>query len=523
MMNAEPGTRYSPSRPVTRSSSFIIHHSSFIIPRALVGELQKFSRNSFFLAISYFLRFSSGLLLTVLVGKSVTEDDFGRLSLALTISTFFGVVADFGLPQLTIRDVAQDHSIAARYYRNVLTLKTVFSLICFLGVIAFVHLMKYPAETRAVIYPIAIFTFIASIGSYHYFLFRGLEQMQFEAASASVHNLLLIACVLPVLFVSEAPVLIWKVSYGYLAAGIISTVVIIVLFGRKAGGARFSFKLAEWKTLLGRSGYFALYGFLGLIYISSDTVMISKLWKDDPEREVAFYQAPVKLLMASIFIIGIVTNVFLPMLSRKFKGPVDDFKSVVRTLNRVGITLIAPITMFSLFFSLEIMAFVFKASYGQSSNVLKVLSLAFLAWYAPPYGIVFSAMEKQHINFWVSAACAVFNVVLNLVFIPRYGAIAAASTTLATYVLMRACYAWHCRRYLGETFVDLKCVTTVLVCAVIAAALKLTGLHVMAAAVLFCIVYVPALYLLILAPPERELCLKVTGGIRERMAALRAR
>ena len=493
-------------------------------PEEHVGELQKVSRNSFFLAISYFLRFSSGLLLTVLVGKSVAEEDFGRLTLALTIATFFGVVTDFGLPQLTIRDVAQDHSAAARYYRNILTLKTIFSLVCFLGVIAFVHLMGYPPETRAVIYPIAIFTFIASIGSYHYFLFRGLEQMQYEAASASVHNLLLIVCVLPVLLVGTRPVPIRQVSYGYLAAGVISTVIIIALFGRKAGGARFSFNLAEWKTLLGRSSYFALYGFLGLVYIASDTVMISKLWKHKPEREVAFYQAPVKLLMATVFILGIVTNVFLPMLSRKFKGPIDDFKSVAHTLNRVGITLIAPITMFSLFFSFEIMAFVFKSSYGESSsNVLKVLSLAFLAWYAPPYGIVFSAMEKQHINFWVSAACAVFNVALNLVFIPRYGAIAAASTTLATYVLMRACYAWYCRKYLGETFVDLKCVTTVLVCAVIAAGLKLTGLHVMVAAVLFCIIYGPALYLLILAPPERELCLKLTDGIRERVAALRAR
>ena len=504
-----------------------------------MGELQKFSRNSFFLAISYFLRFSSGLLLTVLVGKSVTEDDFGRLSLALTIATFFGVAADFGLPQLTIRDVAQNHDIAPRYYRNVLTLKTIFSLICSAGLIGFVQIMNYPAETRAVIYPIAAFTFIASVGSYHYFLFRGLEQMQYEAVSAIVHNLLLIVCVLVVLLMPHRT--IERVSYGYLAAGIISTAAIIILFGRKAGGARFSFNLAQWKTLLKRSNYFALYGFLGLVYMSIDVVMIPALRPADWKREVAIYQAPVKLLAAGVFAVGILMNVYLPMLSRRFKGPADEFRGLVHTLNRLGIIIVAPIVVFPFMFSREIMTLFFKPEYAASAIPLQILCVGFLAWYGPPYGTVFSAMEKQEINFYVSAICAVFNVALNVVLLPMfpsgldiggvfvyYGPLVAASTTLATYLLMKVLYAYYCRKHLGSVFIDFRYLLTLALCAVIVAGLKLSGVHeliarllyvpqmaairltldnlpVIVAGVIFCTLYAVCGYFMLLNASEKKL------------------
>lgn len=477
-------------------------------------EFQRFMRNSFFLVVSYFLRFSSGLAIVVLVGRSVAKEDFGRFTFALTLASFFAVAADFGLPSLTIRDVARDHALARSYYRNILTLKTIFSLICFGGIVAFVNLAKYPPETRAVVYPVAAFTFIASLANYHYFLFRGLEQMQYEAASAIIHNGMLIAGVAVALMMPHAGVKVpvSQVTYGYLGSGIVSTAMIMLVFGRRAGGARLSFNWQEWKALLQRSSYFALYGMLGLVYMSIDTLMISKLGKN-PEPEMAVYQAPVKLLSAGVFAVGIITNVYIPMLSRRFLGPIEEFKSLVHTLNRMGITVLAPIVVFPFMFSHEMMTFLFTAEYVESARVLQILCIGFLVWDGPPYGIVFAAMGRQDLNFYISAVCAVVNVVLNLIFIPLYyGPIAAASTTLATYVLMKILYIHYCRKHLGSAFVDYRYPLTLALCLAIAAGLKLSGLHVVPAGIVFCLVYAGAGFVLLLSPQEKKLCLRM--GLR---------
>ena len=480
-----------------------------------MGELKRFSRNSFFLALSYALRFAAGLFVTVFVLKRVTPEDFGRLSFALTLSAFFGVAADFGLPTLTVRNIAQDASIAPRYYRNVLTLKVLLSILAFAGVVLFVNVLGYPPEMKRVVYPITAFMFISSLGTYHYFLFRGLERMNLEAAASFIYNASLIVCVFGVVLLADGtfPVPVGHVTTGYLMAGIISTVIIFALLGRYAGGPGLSVDLAFWRKLLKGSSYFAFFTMLGLIYVHVDTLMLSKL-RPEPEREIALYQAPVRLLGAAVMMVAVVINVYLLLLSRRFKGPREDFISLVKTLNRIGATMIAPIAVFTIVYSENILRFFCTPEYAASRPILIVLSLACLVWFAPPYGVVFMAMDKQRINFFVAAACAGANVVLNLIFIPRYGAIAAAATTLATYVLQKASYSIFSRKYLGAVLVGPRFAGALLLCAVLAVGLKLTGLHVLPAGVAFCTLYAAFSYVFILSTEEKRLCLRLAGLAR---------
>ena len=484
-----------------------------------MGELKRFSRNSFFLALSYALRFAASILVTVIVARSVTKEDFGRLAFALILSTFFGVAADFGLPILTVRNIARDHSLLRRYYRNILTLKCVFSVAAFAGVVLFVNLLQYPPETKHVVYPIAGFMFIASLGTYHYSLFRGLERMDIDATASLIYNGSLVVCVLGSVLLAGGvyPLAIGRVTTGYLAAGVVATALILLIFSKRAGGPRISIDIAFWKKLLKESRYFAMFGMLGLVYMQIDTLMLSKL-RANPEGEMALYQAPVKLLSAAVMIVGIVVNVFMPMLSRRFAGPREDFKSLVRTLNRIGITLTAPLTIFCIVYSREILTFLFRPEYAAAKYIFVVLSIGHLVWFCPPYAAVFSAMGRQRINFFVSAICAGVNVVLNLIFIPRYGAIAAAATTLATYLLMKGFYLHFCRKHLGSVFIGGRFAAVPLLCVALAAGMKLTALHVVPAGLVFCAVYAAISYLFIFSAAEKQLCLKSLGLMKSEEA-----
>ena len=160
------------------------------------------------------------------------------------------------------------------------------------------------------------------------------------------------------------------------------------------------------------------------------------------------------------------------------------------------------------------MVFLFGAGFAESGHLLAILGFAFLVWFGPPYGVVFVAMGKESINFRVSALCAVVNVALNFIFIPKYGPTGAALTTLATYMIMKACYAHLCRKHLGSIFINTGSILPIALCALLAFALSAAPLHVIPAGVIFCIIYGAVTYRFILSEPERALCKRLIGTLK---------
>jgi O-antigen/teichoic acid export membrane protein len=89
---------------------------------------------------------------------------------------------------------------------------------------------------------------------------------------------------------------------------------------------------------------------------------------------------------------------------------------------------------------------VFGASYEPSAMPLTVLlaSIPFLLWKdVAMVGMVVAGKEKAVLRMTIAAV--LFNLVANLLVIPRWGMVGAAATTLATEVLRAVLGAWYVR------------------------------------------------------------------------------
>ena len=73
---------------------------------------------------------SAGLLLAlfILSGRYLGEADFGKFSFALLLGTVFETVMDFGLHQVTIREVARDKTRATDLLHHTLGLKLLWTV-----------------------------------------------------------------------------------------------------------------------------------------------------------------------------------------------------------------------------------------------------------------------------------------------------------------------------------------------------------------------------------------------------------
>ncbi|RZK50943.1 MAG: hypothetical protein EOO59_15755, partial [Hymenobacter sp.] len=65
------------------------------------------------------------------------------------------------------------------------------------------------------------------------------------------------------------------------------------------------------------------------------------------------------------------------------------------------------------------------------------------------YSTLLTSTNHQRVMSWLAALSITLNITLNLLFLPRYGAVAAAANTLASGVLVSAGYVWLVRQRTG--------------------------------------------------------------------------
>ncbi len=139
-------------------------------------------------------------------------------------------------------------------------------------------------------------------------------------------------------------------------------------------------------------------------------------------------------------------SIFSPMLSELFAQEKRDemshlFKLVVRWI----LTLAVPFTIIFILFSKKVML-LFGGEYVQAANVLIVLTLAtFIQSFIGAGGPALTMTGHPKVNLINSSIVVVINVILNILWIPKYGIIGAAWATLvslSTLGIIRSVEVW---------------------------------------------------------------------------------
>ena len=169
----------------------------------------------------------------------------------------------------------------------------------------------------------------------------------------------------------------------------------------------------------------------GLVHFGADTVMLGYL---QPYEQVARYQAAAKLLEASQFVVRPLTLILLPvcaaLASRQQWG---DLRRLMHKMFAGMAVLGVAAWGFVALLSLPIIRIVYTATYDDSAEVLRVLYLSVPGLYAATVAMLLASSTMREKRAVVIMALGVaLNVALNLVAIPRYGALGAAWVTVVS-------------------------------------------------------------------------------------------
>ena len=80
-----------------------------------MNTIQRIAKNTGVLLVSQIASYILGFFFVMYTARYLGAAGFGILSFALAFTGIFGVFADLGLRQLTVREVARDKTLASKY------------------------------------------------------------------------------------------------------------------------------------------------------------------------------------------------------------------------------------------------------------------------------------------------------------------------------------------------------------------------------------------------------------------------
>ena len=210
---------------------------------------------------------------------------------------------------------------------------------------------------------------------------------------------------------------------------VISAIGLILYFKQVIKGKKFIDK-KYWKYALSFNIPLIPYYLSQVVFNQSDRLMIDRMVG---RGEAAIYGVAYSLAFILTFVVNAINNSYVPWMYRKIKSnDTEKIKSVslaiaiIVAVLIIGVVSLAP----------EIIMVMGGEKYSSAIWIVPPVSMSLLLlFYAQMFINIEFYYEEKNKLLLPSALSAITNVVLNIIFIKRYGYIAAGYTTLASYIL----------------------------------------------------------------------------------------
>lgn len=393
--------------------------------------LKRILDNAGWLFVDRLVRILLGMVVTVWLARYLGPSQFGIISYSLALLTICSVIGLLGLKDIVIREVLQDPRSKG------VTLGSAAGLMSVGGVGAYLLLVTIVLLTRP---DESIVKFASlTIGSSVLLRFLDFGAYWFESQVKSKYVVVAQQAVFIVFSAVKVILIMIGASLDAFIVTILcqfaaSSLATAAIFRRfRPSDLRLSFDTARMKSLISESWPLLLSGAAALIYMKIDQLMIASILGD---RAVGVYSAAVTISEATFVLSAIViATVFPAIISARNEGAAAyraRFQQLFDFMVILAIAIALPVT----FLSDRIIATLFGSSYQAAGIVLTIHIWASLFVFLGTAGYRwFVAEGRTGLNLQRTLLGAVFNIALNLFWIPKYGLIGAAVATIVAHLV----------------------------------------------------------------------------------------
>lgn len=403
-----------------------------IMVKKLFAKYQNMSRPvkaSFWFLICGFIQKGMSMLTTPIYTRIMTETEFGRNSLYTSWCNILIIIASLELAGgVFTRGLVKNEERADSFSSSLLSLSTVCILIFSVIYLVFHKVLNQLFGLSTYLMIVMIIDMWATI-AYQFWSCRERVEYRYKKLVALMLLFTVLRPVVGVVAVLNAPE-----GYQLEARATMTTLVNLMLFAglyismmRKG---KLLFDKSYWKYALLFNLPLLPHYLSQVILNQSDRIMIEKMCGIS---EVGYYSVAYSLAMVMQIFNSAISSTMNPWIYRSIKE---------KTYQRIGhvsytvLVAIAAINFLMVAVGPELLRIMAPGNYYQAIWVIPPITIS--VYFTFLYNLFATFEYYYNKTVWVMIASgvgAILNIALNLIFIPRFGFIAAGYTTLISYIL----------------------------------------------------------------------------------------
>ena len=394
-------------------------------------NIQRIAKNTIFLFIAQIVTYILTFFYTIYIARYLGAEGFGILSFAIAFAGILSIFTDLGLSTLTFREVSRCKSLESKYLGNVALIKIILAIVIF-GIAALIlNIVGYPKDIVNIVYIILLSTILFGIAGMFNSIFQAHEKIKYVSVGLILNSILMFFGVLFALYHTYDVI---GLAFIYLFANGVFLVYSIIICFWKFFVPKIEFDIDFWKLTLKESLPFGLTGISAMIYTYIDSVMLSLIQGNEV---VGLYNAAYKLIIVLMYIPDVINITIFPSMSKFYISSQDSLRIIKEKYFKLmvitGIPMGAAITILAD----QIIILVFGTGYSSSIIALQILVWTIVfAFGGAAFIRLLEATNKQIVVTKISFICVIFNILLNLVLIPKFSYIGASISTVLTEIIL---------------------------------------------------------------------------------------
>jgi O-antigen/teichoic acid export membrane protein len=386
-----------------------------------------------------------GFAFNILVIRTLGDSEFGLYSVVLAWAGLFSVIGDMGITQYMTREIARDPERANTLFWNTAAMRFLLAIVAI--VVTILAAIAKPYDTQIVL-AIALYTssyFLQALLAPLQSIIAGNERLDFLSATVVIGQIIFM--VSGGLFLFAGLNFVWLVIASLLNLPVLIGLCLWFVRRYRLQPPRFKLTPRLWPNLLVAGAPFAIVQLALTFNFHIDTLILETF---KSAEMVGWYNAAYHLTRSFLILTSALIIAMPVTLAREHAHDPETVLPWYYRVTKFMLFLGLPLAVGGMLLADKIIVLLYGTEYAPAA-----IAFAILIWdtpllmYTALCGNLTTAIKKEQRAMTVYLSLAALNLVLNLIFIPTYGLVAASITTVAAELTGAILFYLFFRREFG--------------------------------------------------------------------------
>lgn len=371
------------------------------------------------------------------------ESEIGKYAFAFALASFFGFGIQLGLRPLVTREVAKNPKHAPKYLGNLVVMQTALCIAAGVLLHLLSILMDYSYELYSILVMAFLSTALKAVGQSFAACLEAIEAMEKSALLELTERVTILVLGFMLIF---ADVKIQTVMIAHVTGAVAYSVLAIYWTRKHFGEISFEIDAALIKTTLLAALPFLGASALNVMYARVDVLMLHHLIGS---TETGAYAVAFRCIETSLIAALMAGLAIYPSLSRFSEEGLEKRNELfVSALKWLGILGVAGAAML-ITVGDSVLTLIMGQKFSLSGELIRYMSVVFLIGCVKvPYWRLLFATNHEYVQLRLQGLAVTANVLLNILLIPRYGALGAVWASIISEVILVSLFHWYCTKCL---------------------------------------------------------------------------